>query len=449
MFSNIYSYFRPILEPITYNELVEQITTAVQLYQKSILDYITYSESIIRIRTIFKSITDLFTFDQTLKTVRTSLRSITDFVLYSDRYKRTTGFIRSVTSYLNFSEIVSHIRQVDIIISDFFKIEDIINWLIQFACSSMKSESACASNSCYWCSGTCQASTCSQQPVYGGGGGGGYRPPFNLTNVTPEIKTVLDTTVHVETPEVNAGDKVYATVSIMKVEGPKGVVNINLSYWIKDISGNIVGMKQSVVGIENVRGDIFYLTVPMGASAGTYTFGALAQYDNATDYAFDNFQVTVKPKKPIIVVKRVDVPFILANDNSTIKVVLENQENRKIDLNISLLLPHTFTPENVTRSFSLDPLSEDVIEFSFTPQESGSFTGFIRIEFEGNTVIKDFDIEVYATEKFINNMLKNYWWIIDICLLALVAFIVYKARSKIKSRKSEYVYKRKELLPKF
>jgi uncharacterized integral membrane protein len=123
-------------------------------------------------------------------------------------------------------------------------------------------------------------------------------------------------------------------------------------------------------------------------------------------------------------------------------------ENKKINFNLTLLLPYGFIPRNITKPISMEPLSEDVVEFTFIPQISGSSTGFIRIEYDGNKIIKDFNIEVYAPERFIDYFVKNYWWVIVIGLIILIIMFVYKNKDKIKRKeKSIYVFKRKDLLP--
>ena len=186
--------------------------------------------------------------------------------------------------------------------------------------------------------------------------------------------------------------------------------------------------------------------VPLSAPPGAYTFQALAQYDNATDTSFDNFQVVTNVTKPSIVIKRVDVPFILSHENNSIKVVLENMENREIDLNATMMLPYGFVPDNITKLISLQPLSEDIVEFTSVSGDPGSFTGYIRLDYEGNSIINDFDIDVYSSQMFVNNYLKSYWWLAEVVLFALLAVFVYKTRRRFVRRRVEYVYKRKDLL---
>jgi hypothetical protein len=373
-------------------------------------------------------------------------RIVTLSLTISESITRANYMLRLITQSFSVSSSFNRLLYLTRTFTQGFNFDSLILEFRQFLCSWFNgNETACGGAGCYYCSGTCQATTCPVTPTPPSGGG--WVPP--VTNVTP-IKTVLDTSVHIETPDVNPGDKAYATVTIMKVEGPRGVVNVNLSYWIKDISGNILGMKQGVVGIDTVRSDIYYLIVPLSADAGTYTFEALAQYGNATDYSFDNFQVTTTPVKQAVIIKRVDVPFILVNENTTIKVVLENQENRKIDLNLTLILPYSFIPQNETNNISLDPLSEDVVEFAFIPQSAGSFSGFIRMQYEDKKVIKDFSIEVYAPEKFFNSLIRNYWWLVDLILIALLALFIYKTKDRFKRKKKfRYVFRRKDLLPQF
>jgi hypothetical protein len=377
------------------------------------------------------------------------LKSITAVTTLTDITGRVLIIPRTMSESFYLITTASRIQTLIRVISQPFTLQQTVThiwWVFsKWFCFALGDEASCAYSGCYWCSGACQSTTCPTPTPPSGGGGGIWVPP---TPVNVTVKTVLDTSVHVETPEVNPGDKVYAVITLMKVEGPDGVINVNISHWIKDSLGNIVGTKKTVVGVETIRSDIYYLVVPIGVSPGTYTFEALAQYNNETDFSFDNFQVVSKLIKPAIIIKRVDVPFILVNENTTIKVVIENQESRKIDFNITLLLPYNFIPQNTTKSHSLGPLSEDVIEFTFISKKSGSFTGFIKIEYEDKKVIKDFAIEVYAPEKFFIFLI-NYWWLIVLILIALLALFIYKKRDRLKREKIKYVFKRKDLLPKF
>jgi hypothetical protein len=361
----------------------------------------------------------------------------------SNSVQRTITFTRTFPEIISINSVLSRTLSLIRMFSAFFGFGGTTYGIRPFICSLQTTESNCAfAGGCYWCSGTCQASTCTQPSLPSGGGGGGGGGITPTTNVTPEVKTVLDTSVDVQNPEINAGDRIYAKISLIKVEGPKGVVNVNLTYWIKDSLGNIIGTKQTVVGIETVRSDVYFFILPISSSSGTYTFEALAQYNHATDQASDVFTIVTQPIKQSIIIKRVDVPFILVDENTTVKVILDNLENRKIDFNITLILPYTFDPQNITKSASLGPLGEDVIDFSFIPHESGSFLGFIKIEYEDRKYVSDFAIEVYATERFINYLIKNYWWLVDIILLILVIVFIYLTKDKFKKkRKEKYVYK--------
>ncbi|MEM5778344.1 MAG: hypothetical protein QXK49_01815, partial [Candidatus Aenigmatarchaeota archaeon] len=457
--SNIYEVIKGI--DLTYSEtlnrlisvskgltsffVLDELTRTITLFTKNLIDTMGYSEIYIRVLQFNKIITNYFYyFENNISLLATQIyhQTLSDQFSLNEIIRRSGEFSMKAFDMLNLSEILIRIRIVLINVSDFFWFNEIYSWIRTLVCSAYTNETSCALAGCFWCSGVCQATTC--QAPYTPPSGGVWIPP--ITNITKEVKTVLDTSVHVETPEVSPGEKVYATITILKIEGPEGITNVNLSYWLKDSSGNIIAMKQTVVGIENVRSDIYYLTIPLIASPGTYAFEALAQYDNATDYSFDNFQITIKPVKPPIVIKRVDVPFILVNENITVKIIIENQENKDIDLLVSLLLPYNFEPQNITKLITLKALSEEILDFSFISKESGSFSGFIKIEFDDKKVVKDFAIEVYAPEKFINYIIRNYWWLIDLGLVALLALFLYKTKNRFK-RKVIYVYRRKDLLP--
>jgi hypothetical protein len=408
-----------------------------------------------RISALFKTLSSSITMNQVVYRSGILFKSVVTGAFTTDSINRIYRIQQTITDSIYVSAAASRIQSLVRLISQSFSMNELLKriWFnySKYFCYLMGDEESCAGSGCYWCTGTCSPTTCPSPitPPSGPGGGGGIIliPPTNITNATLE-EMILDTNVHVETPEVNPGDKVYALVTLLKAGGPKGVVNVNISYQIKDTLGNALGVKKIVVGVETIRSDIYYLAVPISAPSGTYTFEVLAQYDNATDYSFGNFQVINKLIKPSITIKRVDVPFILINENTTIKAILENLENRKIDSNVTLLLPYGFVPQNTTKLISLNPLSEEVIEFTFSSQKSGSFTGFIKVEYENNEIVKDFDIEVYAPEKFLIFLINNYWWIIVLALIALLVFFIYRKRDKFKRKeKVNYVFKRKDLLP--
>ena len=462
------SLFKSLSDYSAYNDLINKFPIRIS----SLFDYLTYSESAIRLQSLFKSLSDYFIYSESVSRLAEFIKASTSYLSYSEITGRIRILSKDISDLLNISEISIKVRSLTIIVSDFSTYGEAITRLSEFFrtvsdilsfkdwirffrfyyvvdCTLITDSDTCTFVGCNWCNNACQLAACpSPAPPSGvGGGGGGFWIPSPIS-VAPK-ETILDTTVHVETPQVNPGDKVYAIITLMKVQGPQGVMNVNISYWIKDLSGNILGMKQTVVGVETIRSDIYYLVVPISAPLGTYTFQALAQYNNATDTSFDNFQVTTAVAKPSIAIKRIDVPFILAGENTSIKVILENLENRKIDLNITLLLPYEFIPQNITKLLSLEPLSEDVIEFTFIPKKPGSFSGFIKIEYEDKKIIRDFDIEVYSTEKFFTFLIGNYWWIIALALIALLAFFIYKTKDRFKRKeKVKYVFERKELLPK-
>jgi len=448
----IYSRFSVLFRYLSGSFITNFVTSRIHAAYFSISQSFSIITVSSRLSAFLKIISSSFITNQISYRTAVLFKLVTTRTAITDMMSRMLKIQETVSGGLYFSATISRIRMLIRIVSQPISILQIIKriWIAfsKFLCPFMGDEESCATSGCHWCSGACQATTCvAPTPPSGGGGGGGGLVP--VTNVT-EIKTVLDTSIDIQTPEVNPGDKVYAIVRVMKVEGPRGVINVNLSYWVKDTSGNILGLKQTVVGVETIRSDIYYLVVPISAPPGTYTFQALAQYNNATDTSFDNFQVTTAVTKPSIAIKRVDVPFILVNENTSIKVILENLENRKIDLNMTLLLPYDFYPQNSTKPISLEPLSEETVEFTFVPKKPGSFSGFIKIEYEDKKLIKDFDIEVYSTEKFFIFLMGNYWWIIALVLIALLAFFIYKTRDRFKKKeKVKYIFKRKELLPEF
>ena len=105
-----------------------------------------------------------------------------------------------------------------------------------------------------------------------------------------------------------------------------------------------------------------------------------------------------------------------------------------------MILPYNFEPTNITKSASLEPLGEDIIDFTFVPKESGSFSGFIKIEYENREYVSDFAIQVYTTERFIEYVVKNYWWLFDTIIIIFVLIFIYLTKNKFKKKeKVEYV----------
>lgn len=380
---------------------------------------------------LFKLFTAETAITDMINRMRTVPRIVSETAYLSATMSRIQALIRTIFQPTSISQLIKRI------------------WLVYSKnyCSSIGDEESCAASSCYYCSGSCQSTTCSAPAVTlpPSGGGGGWTPSPIISTV-PEVKAVLDTEVGVRNSPVNPGDKVYAIINLMKVAGPEGAINVNISYWIEDDSGNILGMKQTTVGVETIRSDIYYLTVPVIAPTGTYTFQALAEYNSAADTSFDNFEVTATAIKPPVVVKRIDVPFMTIENNS-IKVILENLENREISVNATLFLPYIFVPQNITKTVLLKPLSEEVVEFAFIPTDSGSFSGFVEVQYEEKKVVEDFTLYVYPPNKFLLVLIGNYQWVIILALIVLLAFFVYKIRSLTrKKKKTEYVSKRKDFI---
>lgn len=67
-------------------------------------------------------------------------------------------------------------------------------------------------------------------------------------------------------------------------------------------------------------------------------------------------------------------------------------------------------------------------------------------------MVKDFGIEIYSAEKFFNFLINNYWWIIALIAISLLAFLIYKKRDKFKKKEKaenvKYIFHRRDLLPK-
>jgi hypothetical protein len=307
-------------------------------------------------------------------------------------------------------------------------------------CSILTTEASCAAYGCYYCSGTCQNTSCPvpPEPSYMPSGGGG----FLFTPATKkEVKAVLDTEIRIETEQILPGDKVYASISLQKIEGPKGATNVNLSYWITDPYGTVVGSKATVVGVETTRTDVYFLTIPVGSPIGTYIFEALAKYNNVSDSSYETFLVVSKTKPVAISIKRIDLPSMTSGYNTSIKIILENLIEETIDANITLMLPKDFEPSEITKTISLEALEAGILEFHFIPRGLGSFSGFVSIEYNGRKIVRDFSFTVFSITMLYEPFLQ-YWWITILVIIVIIVIIIYKKFKR--KEKVEYIYKREE-----
>jgi hypothetical protein len=278
--------------------------------------------------------------------------------------------------------------------------------------------------------------TCTQPslPSGGGGGGGGWIQPL-VTNVTEE-KVAFDVDVNIENEQVVPGDKVYATVSLLKYAGPKTVTDINLTYWIENPEGKIVGMKESVIGVEALRRNMYFLAIPIDSELGLYTFKTIGRYDNFTTVASATFNVVSNlPEVPIT--SNISVPKAFENVPFNISLSLNNKLDRQLEVNASLILPDIFEPSTISRNVKLGSMSIYTIDFETKSNETGTFTGFIKIEYNGTKIIKDFPVSVYSTENIYIVFVIQYWWISLSVLLILVILILDIIRLKQKLNKIE------------
>lgn len=130
----------------------------------------------------------------------------------------------------------------------------------------------------------------------GGGGMGGGAPP----------SSILDTTVTIEPGSelVAPGGDVYASINIRKVGGPTGYLNVNLSYRIRDTTGNIISEKMETVAVsDDPRGSTFLrsLSLPVDAKEGRWSFEATGYYGTSSDTSLASFDVmTAAPGLSIV-----------------------------------------------------------------------------------------------------------------------------------------------------
>jgi len=464
-FSRIISIYRSITGYFTINLISLRISSLTRIISDSFITTLIVS----RIRSTYLSVSQSLYIITTSYRIINFIRTTISSIIFNQIPTRTAFIFKSITTgatianiarrILNISRILSEgfylttmasrVRTLIRFISEPITIQSVVNrvwWLFsKWFCFALGDEQSCAHSGCYWCSGACQSSTCPtpSPPSGGGGGGGGFIP---ITPVTPAIPTVLDTEVHMETEQVVPGDKTYATITILKVKGPDGAINVNLSYWVSDSSGKTIGSKYTAVAVETIRRDIYYILILPESQPGAYKFECLAQYDNASDSSFATFEVVSKLPAPLININGIDVPMMLEGQNATIRITLENTVNEPLDVNTSILLPVGFEPREMKIQRTIQPLSEEVIEFEFTPKVFGSFTGFVSIEYEGKKIIKDFNLYVYSPLNALYPLLQN-WWIVAIPIaLLIVIYILYKIYKKYKQRrKFIYVFKKEDL----
>jgi hypothetical protein len=222
----------------------------------------------------------------------------------------------------------------------------------------------------------------------GGGGGGGYVPPTR--------PLVLDTTVKIEigSEQVEPGGRVYSTITVLKGGGPASAINTNLTYLIKDSDGNIVDWKSTTVAVENVRSDIYYLSLPPGADLGIYSFEAKVEYEQKFDTASATFQVVSFVPPEEILLERIDVPVFYVNEPENIFITLNNTGVTPMRTNITLHLPRGFDIDVISYEKIIDGESQDIFAFTTTPRNIGIFTGFVSIKFEDKGFIRDFSLIV-------------------------------------------------------
>jgi hypothetical protein len=102
---------------------------------------------------------------------------------------------------------------------------------------------------------------------------------------------------------------------------------------------------------------------------------------------------------------------------------------------------------NITKTTVIDVLTEDLFNFNFVPHVAGSFTGFIKIEYEDRKIVKDFNIDVYSPEKFYMYWIKIYWWLFLLIIIIAIPLIIISILRIFRKKKEEmYVYRKEELV---
>jgi hypothetical protein len=264
---------------------------------------------------------------------------------------------------------------------------------------------------------TINVTTVPPPPPPPGGGGGGWGG--GLVIISP---TVLDTDITIEQDQVQPGERIYATITILKAGGPAGAVNVNLTYFILDQNGNVIDVKFSTVGVENIRSDIYFLRIPSTADLGIYTFKAIAVYGNATDEAQDTFQIVKElPEDEVNLTVRPLTLFVGIQDN--IVTLVNSLTERDLLVNITLKPPNGLIAERDSIVIKLTAGEETVLFWPVTATKFGIFTGHFIIKYEDRSIVREFTIRI----------LPPYLYIIllfIIIILILVLLILYRRRER-------------------
>jgi hypothetical protein len=247
-------------------------------------------------------------------------------------------------------------------------------------------------------------------PAITGGGGGGQQ-------------IILDTELHIEpgSGQVVSGQRVYATITITKAGGT-GPVNTNVSYIIRDPTGKTVDYRSTTVGVDNIRRDIYYLTVPPSSPLGVYTFRVFVTYGTLEDTSMDTFQVVRNLPSTVLNLKNIGVPLMFTDQKGTITLELENIEDNQLDTNSTFYFPEGFEPKIVSVEQIIESKSGELIRAETIPQVFGLFKGFVSIKYDGRGLTREFSILVLPS------------YILLIPLIGIVIFVVFLLRKKKEKR---------------
>jgi len=248
----------------------------------------------------------------------------------------------------------------------------------------------------------------------------------------PTTPLVLDTSVHIApgSEQVVPGQRVYAEITIERGGGPPGTINTNLRYSMLNPDGIVVDRKTTTVAVENLRRDIYYLTVPPNSKLGVYTFEAYVSYDNASDTSEDTFQVVQTAPEAFLHLDFIDVPIFFTNQKGKITATFKNTlTDASVDYNATLYLPPGVEVEPASISGVIGPRSSEFIQFNVIPRIFGVYTGFLNIKYDDRGLTKDFLIFI----------LPSYLLIIPIIILMLVFTVFYRRREKKKAKGKERI----------